>query len=297
MCGHVVAWVTRHDAGMPIVHFPSRRQHHVRSLGEVILVPPLLSCHVKNAPHGGAILPQLLALAAIHGNALAQVPQTGLPSWSAFDQHEVDTIDLSNLTVAVNISVMSKSGLFPISAAINMNSSVEIAGTAFASPLTNRNGYEIPLFVVNNSWLNGSLVATVAAGTEQIGVSCPTSGTTTKMWNYYVSTGDGTNHPLPVAGFTDTAGCLTGSGFTNAITIDGSGFIVTDSANGLTYTVYTKAGATLSGSSITDSNGNSITYTGSSHTFKDTMGEPEFVLSGTGSGQPMPTTITWPTLI
>lgn len=39
--------------------------------------------------------------------------QPGTPSWSGYDSHAVDTINLSNLVVSLHIPVMSKTGAFP----------------------------------------------------------------------------------------------------------------------------------------------------------------------------------------
>lgn len=42
----------------------------------------------------------------------------GTPSFSAYDSHQYDTINLQNLNVSLNVPVMSKSGGFAFSAAL-----------------------------------------------------------------------------------------------------------------------------------------------------------------------------------
>jgi hypothetical protein len=54
----------------------------------------------------------LFALLFLSGVAMGQV-SPGTPSFSAYDAHEVDTVNLLNNNVTLNVPVMSKSGAFP----------------------------------------------------------------------------------------------------------------------------------------------------------------------------------------
>jgi RHS repeat-associated protein len=241
----------------------------------------------------GAMIAVFLLLAAFTG-ALAQA-QNGTPNWSAYDQHQIDTINLSNLNVVVNIPVTSKSGLFPISAALITNSGIGISGGYFVwGDSNNELGATTLPIVINNTFANGFGGSLFYEGI-QLNVSCPVSGVTNKYTNWVVETADGTEHPLPIADFADSEGCLTGSGFTNSITIDGSGFIATVNKYGGPQSIYSKSGASIGFSSITDSNNNTISRTGSAsagYVYTDTMGIAEFT-TNTGTS---PTEVTWPTL-
>jgi RHS repeat-associated protein len=221
---------------------------------------------------------------------VAQTPETGRPNWSAYASNKNDTINLSNLNVVVDIPVMAKSGLFPISARLIENSSVYL-NTVYFEPAVGLNlvNASFPI-AVNNSFTAG-IGPGVLYSVSTANVSCPSSGTTTKYSDWVVVIPDGTHHPLPTTDYADSAGCLTGSGFTNAITSDGSGFIASVSATGTPTALHTSDGTSLGSTSITDSNGNSINYVASSYTYKDTMGEPEFVMNSQ-----VATEITWPTL-
>jgi hypothetical protein len=119
---------------------------------------------------------------------------------------------------------MAKSGLFPISATLPTNSSVYIDGTAFAST-----GPE-PAYVINGAFSPVGRTPALGAGSSTLVTCSSGSGTTYKLSNYSVYLPDGTTHPIPTTDYTDNNNCLTGSGFTNAITTDGSGYIVTASA-------------------------------------------------------------------
>jgi hypothetical protein len=159
----------------------------------------------------------------LSGISLAQSDNLGRPNWTAYDSHAIDTINLSNLNVVINIPIMAKSGLFPISAALQKNSSVYVDGTAFAS-----SGPE-PLYVINGVFSVGQRPA-LSAGVSTLVTCSSGSGTTYKLSNYSVTLPDGTIHPIATTDYTDSNDCLTGSGFTNAITTDSSGYIVTASA-------------------------------------------------------------------
>jgi hypothetical protein len=64
------------------------------------------------------------------GLALAQV-QPGTPNWSAIETHAVDSINLSNLVVSLNIPVRSKAGAIPFNFGF-INGSSYVANNAGA---------------------------------------------------------------------------------------------------------------------------------------------------------------------
>jgi hypothetical protein len=171
-----------------------------------------------------AVFLTLAIVLGLSGISLAQSNNLGHPNWTAYDSHAIDTINLSNLNVVINIPIMAKSGLFPISATLPTNSSVYIDGTAFAST-----GPE-PAYVINGAFSPVGRTPALGAGSSTLVTCSSGSGTTYKLSNYSVYLPDGTTHPIPTTDYTDNNNCLTGSGFTNAITTDGSGYIVTASA-------------------------------------------------------------------
>jgi RHS repeat-associated protein len=239
------------------------------------------------------VLAAVLTMAVVLGLAdigVAQTPETGRPNWSAYASNKNDTINLSNLNVVVNIPAMAKSGLFPISASLVENSSVYL-NTVYLEPAVGLNVVNAYFPIAVNNLFTDGVGPGVVYSVSTANVSCPSSGTTTKYSNWIVLIPDGTRHPLPTSDYADSAGCLTGSGFTNAISIDGSGFIASVSATGTPTALHTSVGTSVGSTSITDSNGNSINYVASSYTYKDTMGEPEFVMNSQVASK-----ITWPTL-
>jgi len=63
----------------------------------------------------------LVALLTFAGVSWGQVAP-GLPSLSAFDSHQVDTVNLMNGDILIHIPVLSKSGMFPFEFALDANS-------------------------------------------------------------------------------------------------------------------------------------------------------------------------------
>jgi hypothetical protein len=187
----------------------------------------------------------------------------GTPSFSAYDSHAIDTINLQNLNISMNIPVYQKSGAFPFQYELNANSYIEVSsiGTSLAPGFS----------------LSGVLVGGATA-TYTSSVEIPCSGTETyERTGWQIKTADGTIHPVP--GFSDTKGCLQ-PGFTNLAT-DGSGYTLTVSL-GVVVSIYDSAGNSVYGSSITDSNGNTIAASGT--TFTDTLGvNPAFSTGAQGS--------------
>jgi hypothetical protein len=60
------------------------------------------------------------AILSFAGLAGGQV-NPGTPSFSAYDSHQYDVLNLQNLNVALNVPVMSKSGAFPFHASLAQN--------------------------------------------------------------------------------------------------------------------------------------------------------------------------------
>jgi hypothetical protein len=145
-----------------------------------------------------------------------------------------------------------------------------------------------------NNFLSSGILGT---STPITGVTCSSgSGTTTKYTDWVFYTTDGTGHPMPASDYTDdTSGntsYLTGSGFTGAVAVDGSGLIVSMTANSQLTSEYLKNGMSIGLSSpfkITDSNGNFVEQDVNETTYTDTMG----LTSLTTSGRFPTPTFTW----
>jgi RHS repeat-associated protein len=241
----------------------------------------------RNAFHprwGGVI-----AIVCFAGLAAAQV-NPGTPSFSAYDSHLVDTVNLQNLNVLLNLPVMNKSGAFPFSASlVGGDSYFSYNGTSLqpgilAQPITpNVSGILSPFGYTQ-----------VFAGTTTIGVTCPSgdgTGTATKYSQWYLQMTDGTVHSLPSS---DVAygGASCSSTLTDQVT-DGSGWTVT--VVGGTYNAGTQAGVTVVSSggltidiataTIQDaqSTPNEIRY--NSQEFFDTLGAEVMTVNANAAGQ------------
>jgi hypothetical protein len=209
--------------------------------------------------HAANTLALALFYCLIAGTAFGQVTP-GMPSFSAYDSHEVDTIDLMNNNIVLNAPVMSKSGAFPFSYRLAGNFYVYYnSGGSWAS----QNG----LYAMATGSTLGSLWGAAAAKVST--VTCPDGIHTTSKWtNWRLISSDLTNHNLPTADFTDlrTDGsglsCLTGSGFTDQVT-DGSGYTITAAKN-VTTSIYDRSGTLIAQKSVKDGNGNKISMSGTS---------------------------------
>jgi hypothetical protein len=149
----------------------------------------------------------------------------GLPNFSAYDSHEVDTVDLMNNAVLIATPIRSKSGAFPVNFSMSGNYFVFSTNAIWQTASTQNNTELI-------SAANGFMSSNGLTGNTPVtGVACPGGGTTTKYTNWYVTEANGTQHPVP--GYSDRtsagASCLTGSGFT-AQAADGSGLTTTGNA-------------------------------------------------------------------
>jgi hypothetical protein len=86
-----------------------RRLDIVLPSRSVVSSLPRTSC--AKAVLGRLALGFVFSWSFLSGLAQAQV-QPGTPSWSAYDAHAVDTINLQNLNIVLNVPVRRKSGVF-----------------------------------------------------------------------------------------------------------------------------------------------------------------------------------------
>jgi RHS repeat-associated protein len=215
----------------------------------------------------------LAAVLSFGGLAGAQVAP-GTPSFVPEDCHEVDCVDLMNNNVSLNVPIRSKAGAIPFNVSLNGSYYISNSGgtwqpselqAAQFAPLTQASSY---LGIESSGSSNG--------GTA----TCPNGDHTTEFSGFYIVAG-GTYHYLPPADFTDTTGCYHTS-ITDATT-DGSGYIATFNNHAQLTSVYDLAGNALGVGGITDSNGNSITFSSSSYTYTDTLGLTALTASSNGN--------------
>ena len=240
---------------------------------------PQDSRHASNT-----ILALVLTLASVVWLAekgVAQV-QSGTPNWMAYESHAVDTINLANLNVNLNVPVMSKSGAFPFQLAW-------IGGDSYVyySSYTNSllPGYlQAPLTDTVNGFGKGSITATFA--TTYSG-TCPSgygTGSETFLDNWAIMAADGTRHAVsPAIGVSWSATTTCAAGGFTLQTIDGSGYTL--SVTGTTVnSITTRDGGTLNQvtSEFTDSNLNSIGFQTSTGSWTDTLGLPQATFSHPG---------------
>jgi RHS repeat-associated protein len=205
--------------------------------------------------------------------ARAQV-QPGVPSFVPQDCHEFDCVNLLNNNVMLNVPIREKSGMFAMNTAFTLNSYIYSLGT---HPLWTPSTIEYSSFVFR---LNG-VVGGSTGYLNSAAATCPTGGAaTTKYWNFFVVTGDGSEHILPSTDVTYASPCNNNSPLTD-VTTDNSGYVLTvnnktvssiKTSNG-TAVAMSNSG-TMSLGSLTDSNGNVLSLTGSAapYTVTDTMG-------------------------
>lgn len=225
----------------------------------------------------------------ICGLAQGQV-NAGTPSFSAYDTDPsgYTTINLQDLTVSLNVPVMTKSGTFPFQASL-------IGGQSYFSySATIQPGILAqPITPIINGMLSPFGHTQVLAGTAT-SVTCPSgdgTGTATMYSGWYLLMADGTVHSLPASdrayGGTNCSSTLTDQ------VIDGTGWTVT--VVGGTYNAGTQAGVTVVSSGgltieiataeIQDaqSTANKIYY--SSQKFYDTLGTEVMTVNAGAAGQ------------
>jgi YD repeat-containing protein len=193
---------------------------------------------------------------------------TGTPSFSAYDSHSGDTVNLQNLNVIVNVPVRSKAGAIPFDYGYVINSYM------YPSTVT-------PQWFAGTDQLNGGIAE------QAVWVSYSTSNTTlcpdgihntTEYKNWFVYTADNTFHYLPATDFTDLR--TDGSGlscysttFTDQV-VDATGYTLKATQSSVT-SVYDRSGNSILTSGTTavkDPHGNKISYNSSSHTWTDSLG-------------------------
>lgn len=217
-------------------------------------------------PHSVFFIASFLCFVGLAGGQVAP----GMPSFGASDNHEVDSIDLSNNNIVLSVPIMSKSGTMGFQYGAFQNYYMAINPLTGSSWLPSSVTWGPPPHAV----LTESMPGTASYSQSSTGALCPDGHTnTTKYYNWIITDSLGTVHPFASTDFSDkTAGgtsCLTGSGFTDHAT-DGSGYTITVAANGTTTTIYDKSGNAILNTSITDPNGNSISSSGG--VFTDSMG-------------------------
>jgi YD repeat-containing protein len=256
------------------------------------------------------ILRALLAVLAVAlfycAAAQAQVsPQgSGTPSFSTFDSHGIDSVNLLNNNIVISISAYGKSGLFPVQTYWTGQYYAGIASGEWyinTGVGQNRSGAGIagsgPGLVAmfngaggmyGSTSYTGIWWTTIAVGfSTSTGYSCPGSGAGTKYSGLYVITPDGTSHLLPASDSvvsSAVSGCVT---TVTDVFADNSGFTVT-----VTGAPLLTEGPLVA--SLTDSSGMSYsTYPASFPGLKDSNGNTITASGGSGPSNPLTITDTW----
>lgn len=236
------------------------------------------------------ILGSWIAVLAVSftSSALAQSSRTGFPPFTPQAGGPWDSVNLANLNVHLRFPITARKGRGPVfSYAINYDSSVYQRGLAGAWILgfgwDTSGGVGIPIGGVRSS------------GSQQI--TCSGGGTGTQTTYNGYSDALLTFHPFAANIITSTCD---GSGGTTT-TNDGSGYTVTVSAVTNRATVTARDGTVLgmsfagptpsSPNTITDSNGNQITFDGT--TITDTLGTTPLTSSG-ANNYPNPFSYSFP---
>jgi len=216
----------------------------------------------------------LAALVPFVGLAHGQVAP-GYPSFVPQDCGQYYCINLQNLNVSLNVPVYSKSGAFPFNFGFYGNFYMIEGGGLWEPSIVYAAGALTP---------SASGVGTFVTFTNQTNTTCPGgSPATIKYSDWVVNDPLGTRHPLPTTDFTDSQGCLSGSGFT-AQTTDNTGYTAVVNAFG-SWNLYTSGGAQVYDTGVIDSNGNSVTLTPSTGIYTDTLGMTALTYAATSSTQ------------
>lgn len=171
----------------------------------------------------------------------------GLPTFGSIHQGLYDAVKLSSGAVLLSIPVRNKTG-FSYSLASNIAATIRYDG-----------------FLMYPAWSGGATPspATVALFTTDTEVNCPGTQTKTdKYTGWYFIDQVGTRHLFPSI-VVDVLQCLTYDR-RSGMAIDGSGYTMVVAGDGSSATVYDRAGNTygpgLAMTSITDPNGNVVSY-------------------------------------
>ncbi len=230
---------------------------------------------------GLAVTPLILSFVPVFG----QQP-VGTPSFTtAVSHHPIETVNLGNLNVHIQIPLVHKAGRgLPFLADWNYDSSVwqrSISTPYGWLPVTGNGialGVPMPLSVNRGLPVQRSISS----------ASCPAGGSTSVSTFTYVDPSS-TEHTFPV--HIDSAGCIYGRSASGS---NNEGYFLSVSYVGSTTdfsaTVTTPSGTKINGSSAsgtietaTDRNGNQISYNPATGMYTDTLGVNEFSVS-TSSG-------------
>jgi hypothetical protein len=210
-------------------------------------------------------------LTALAGRAIAQ-NQPGHPNWSAYDAHDIDTINLATLNAEISAPGMKKSGAFPFALAFDGVDSLVSVQASGSTQI-----YPSPLNLYLYEDINAGGLRVGAYATETFNQPCPggdgSGNNATEYSNWYIAMLDGTIHLLPSTATVFASSTCTSS--FSALTIDGSGYTVTVvAAPAITVTVTARDGSIPSQTNyqLKDSNGNTITYATSGGKWTDTLG-------------------------
>lgn len=145
----------------------------------------------------------------------------GIPPFSAFEPHTVDSINLQNLGIQLSAPVMNKAGALPFSFTLNGASSCSAALS-----------WSCGIGIAKGSWLSFVLTGIgpgLAGGYKAISTIqgtfylCPDGVTWTANESGWVIVDPfGTQHPLPASDYVDQYGCTSNKTIADH-TIDGSG--------------------------------------------------------------------------
>lgn len=217
------------------------------------------------------------ALAVFHFVApailFAQGAAPGVPPFSSWNSD----INLGNLNILVNIPVRSKNGPIP-----------------FVYHLTENSGFPPPpsggsfSFDSHPQFVASSLTdqsISVITHQEKCQDNSGRYTTVKQVWRFSDQVGTVHNFPGLVV---DTLGCIYLTSDT-AVAPDNSGYFLHANANTVSYVSDVAGNTIYSGSTFTDTNGNSITKTflsGSSYAYTDTLGQTAITLTYGLGGAP-----------
>ncbi|HEX3742211.1 MAG TPA: RHS repeat-associated core domain-containing protein [Terriglobales bacterium] len=227
-----------------------------------------------------------LVVTIVLASTLVLAQDNGVPTFSAVDPHEVDPINLENLTILLSAPVINKSGAIPFSYTLN-GLSLCLKGSTWSCGIgiSRVAGWQAFVMTGNGPGLAGGYTAKpLVSGSFYL---CPDGVTNTENYSGWVIVDlFGTQHPLPSADYVDSQGCTAHKSFIDHTT-DNSGLTLsiksgTPIQNGYSY-IYDGSGAYTNSGTYgpngspfeTDGNGNSITtsYNGSYDTiWTDTLG-------------------------
>jgi hypothetical protein len=232
----------------------------------------------------------LMAVLLSASVAPAQQVVTGLPPFSSSTPSTFDTVNNANLNVLFSIPVVNKAGrgmafLYSLVYNSSMYSKWNSIGNLVWTP------------VPGWGWGGESSATTGSMQYSETQGECSHSGQVYYWYNYVFgpyTDPNGTLHEFsgPVSTWTSSIPCGSGAPFTYSTTLtDGSGYTIKVTASP-SATVYPPSGLTIAPpmginypGSVSDTNGNSISFATSSGTttFTDTLGATVLTASGSGT--------------